>query len=105
MFKKIERAEKYFIIHGNLSTFIGRLVPAVRQLVSIPAGFSKMNFKKFIFFTTLGSGIWTIILAILGYMFGAKQDVLEKYYSEISTVAIIFGVIFIVYLILKKQKN
>lgn len=102
--EKIQKAEKYFIEYGSMSTFIGRLVPAVRQLVSIPAGFSKMDLKKFFFFTALGSGLWTVILAILGYVFGANQEVLEKYYSEISIAAVTVGVIFIVWLVLRNKK-
>ena len=103
--EKIEKAEKYFIENGSISTFIGRLVPAVRQLISIPAGFSKMNLRNFFFFTALGSGLWTIILAILGYVFGANQEVLNNYYKEISIFAVAIGVIFIVYLVLRKKKS
>lgn len=103
--EKIQKAENYFVEYGNLSTFIGRLVPAVRQLISIPAGFSQMDFKKFIFFTTLGSGTWVTILAILGYYFGANQDSLSRYYNEIWTLAIVTGVGFILYLIWKWWKG
>lgn len=81
---KIEKAENYFVDHGSVSTFVGRLVPAIRQLISIPAGFVRMDLKKFFLFTTLGSGAWTIILAILGYQFGANQELLSQYYKEIS---------------------
>ncbi|MBU4217072.1 DedA family protein [Candidatus Parcubacteria bacterium] len=81
---KIEKAEKYFVDHGSVSTFVGRLVPAIRQLISIPAGFVRMDLKKFFLFTTLGSGSWTVILAILGYQFGANQELLSQYYKEIS---------------------
>ncbi len=102
--KKIINAEKYFLKYGNITTFVGRLVPAVRQLISIPAGFSKMNFKKFIFYTFLGSGIWTTILGILGYTFGANKALLNKYYEEISLFFIIIFIIFILFLIFKKNK-
>ncbi len=101
---RIKKAEKYFLRYGNVSTFIGRLVPAVRQLISIPAGFSKMNFKSFIFFTFLGSGIWTTILAILGYILGSNQELLTKYYKEISVFFIIIAVVFILFLMFKKYK-
>ena len=82
--KKIQKAEEYFIKHGKSSTFFGRLVVAVRQLISIPAGFSKMKFSSFMFYTALGSSIWVIILGALGYFFGAQEELLSKHYMEIS---------------------
>lgn len=68
--EKVRHAEEYFDAHGAISTFIGRLVPAVRQLISIPAGLARMNIGKFILFTGLGAGTWNIVLAALGYWLG-----------------------------------
>lgn len=102
---KIERAEKYFLKYGPTSTLIGRLIPGVRQLISIPAGFSKMKLSSFIFYTSLGSGLWVIILAILGYSFGSNQEQLEKYASQISWFFITGAIILIIYLIMRKKKN
>lgn len=102
---KLRRAEEYFVEHGKASTFVGRLVPAVRQLISIPAGFSQMKLREFIFFTFLGSGLWTIILAILGYVFGAQQDLLNQYYKEISIFAVLTGVGFVAYLFFRTKKE
>ncbi|MBU1292120.1 DedA family protein [Patescibacteria group bacterium] len=102
--EKVNKAEKYFLKYGNISTLIGRLVVGVRQLISIPAGFSKMKLSSFIFYTTLGSSIWVVILAVFGYSFGSNQEQLEKYYSEISWFFVILAVIFIAYLIIKKKK-
>jgi len=93
--KKIKKAEAYFLKYGGISTFLGRLVFAVRQLISIPAGFSRMNFKKFIFYTALGSGLWIIILAILGYFFGAQKEIFTKLYIEAKYIGI-FGSLFVI---------
>lgn len=66
--KKVDKAEKYFDDHGAISTFIGRLIPAVRQLISIPAGISRMRISTFTVFTTLGALLWNSILAFMGYL-------------------------------------
>jgi membrane protein DedA with SNARE-associated domain len=97
--KSIEKAENYFIKNGNSSTLIGRLIPGIRQLISIPAGLSKMNLKSFILYTTIGAVIWNIILALLGYFI--PQALVETYYKEISYVMIALGFGFGLYLIYK----
>jgi len=101
--KKIARAENYFLKYGSTSTLIGRFVPAVRQLISIPAGFSKMSLKSFIFYTSFGSGIWVTILAVLGYFFGANQELLARYYGRISLFFIGLAVVLVIGLIIKKR--
>ena len=65
--QKVETAEQFFIKYGVTATLVGRLVPAVRQLISIPAGLAKMNLPKFILFTAIGAGVWNAVLAALGY--------------------------------------
>jgi membrane protein DedA with SNARE-associated domain len=106
--KKIEQSEKFFLKYGNISTLIGRLVPVIRQLISLPAGFSKMNLKNFIIYTSIGSGIWTIILACLGYYLGANKNTLEKYFGEIELFFIGIALITFIYLLInyliKKKK-
>jgi membrane protein DedA with SNARE-associated domain len=101
----IEKSEKFFVKYGKSATFIGRLIPAIRQLISIPAGLAKMNLKDFLFYTILGSGIWNIILALLGYFMYAQKEKLELYYSELSWAMIIAGVLFVFYLIYKSFKK
>lgn len=72
--EKVEKAERYFDEHGAVSTFIGRLIPAIRQLISIPAGISKMNVAQFAIFTTLGALLWNAILAALGWLLAKSVD-------------------------------
>lgn len=84
--EKVKQAETFFQKHGVASTLIGRLVPGVRQLISIPAGLSKMHLGKFLLYTTIGAGLWNIILAIIGYSLAqvpglnSVEAVVEKAY-------------------------
>jgi len=103
--QSVEKSERYFLKYGNSSTFIGRLVPAVRQLISLPAGLSKMDLKAFLFYTTLGSGIWTIILAALGYYLYTQKELLTRYYEEIWWILVVVGVLFLIYLVVKTKRG
>lgn len=103
--EKIKKSEDYFLKYGNISTFFGRLVPVIRQLISIPAGFSKMNLKSFIFFTSLGSLIWVSLLAVIGYQLGSNQELLTEYYNQIKTAFWVLAAVFVFYLFLKIRKK
>ena len=100
--EKIQRAEEYFREKGNVSTFIGRFIPGIRQLISIPAGLSRMHFGAFLWWTFLGAFIWNCILAALGYLAAGQMDRIKEYSHELSVaILIIFGCA-IVYFILKR---
>ncbi|HSO88178.1 MAG TPA: DedA family protein [Draconibacterium sp.] len=104
----VEKSEAYFRKNGNISTLIGRLVPGIRQLISLPAGLVSMNLKNFVLFTLIGSTAWNIILALLGYFFYSQKERLELYYREISYVMLGLGVLYFGYLIyngFKKNKK
>lgn len=97
----LDKAESYFNKYGKSSTFIGRLVPALRQLISIPAGLSRMNLKHFVIFTFIGSSIWNIILTGLGYFLFSKKEVLEQFYHLIKYSFAGLGVLFVIYILYK----
>lgn len=100
--EKVQKAEDYFNDHGKVSTFVGRLIPAIRQLISIPAGLSKMHFGQFLLYTFLGAFIWNTILAALGYVANGQMDLIHKYSHELSVaILVVFGVAVVV-LVLKK---
>jgi len=103
--EKVEHAEGYFNRHGRSSTFIGRLIPGIRHLISIPAGLAKMNVKQFVLYTALGSGIWHIILAILSCYLYSQQNLLMKYMHELSYILLACGALFVAYLVWKYRKK
>ncbi len=98
--EKVEKAEAYFNDHGKVSTFVGRFIPGIRQLISIPAGLSKMHFGWFLFYTFLGAALWNTVLAILGYVAHGQADLINKYSHELSVaILILLGAVVLYYLI------
>lgn len=102
----IKKSELFFKKHGEVTTFVGRLIPGIRQLISIPAGFGKMPIGKFIFYTALGAGIWSGILIYLGMIFGNNMEFIEQNLSIITLLLLTFSfIIILIYLFVKKNKK
>ena len=97
--QKVEKAEDYFREHGAISTFVGRLITVIRQLISIPAGLAKMKLAPFTLYTFLGAAICNCVLALLGYLAHGQKDIIEKYNSELAIALLGFGALFIGYMV------
>lgn len=109
--EKVDKAERYFDNHGAVSTFIGRLIPAIRQLISIPAGLAKMNIGVFTLFTTLGALLWNSVLGLLGWWlaetvpFKDLHPQIEKYNHYLTYIGLGIGVICVLVIIRSVIKN
>lgn len=110
--EKIQRSEKYFADHGVVATLTGRLLPVIRQLISVPAGLAKMHFGKFLLYTTVGAGVWNSILATLGWYLHAvvpEEQLNEKIveygdYIKVAIVAIV-AIVVIYFVVRRMTKN
>ena len=112
----LNKMEQFFKNHGNISTLTGRLIPAVRQYISFPAGLARMNLLHFSIYTSLGAGIWVIILTMLGYFIGENQEMIDEYLKTIIitilAVLAVFGLFYTrkiikakIIQLIKKNKN
>jgi membrane protein DedA with SNARE-associated domain len=76
--RSLDRTERFFRQHGEISTFVGRLLPVIRHLISIPAGMSRMGLGRFVAFTAAGAGIWCAILTYLGWLIGRHGEAVDR---------------------------
>jgi len=101
---KLAKLEDFFIKHGEISTFSGRLILGVRHLISLPAGYARMHLGKFIIYTTLGSAIWVLVLMFVGYQVGSNEALVEHYLGRATIIAVISIVLIAIVYIYKMKK-
>ena len=99
----LEKAERFFAVHGEITTFTGRLVPVVRQLISLPAGAARMPPGKFCLYSMLGAGLWVSILTWIGWMVGRNQEMLHQYLRN-ATLWVLGGAAALVFLYVKMRR-
>lgn len=100
-----DKSEIWFRKYGQIIVFVSRLLPGIRTYISLPAGVAKMNFKKFCFFTFLGSLIWSFILALIGMKLGENWETIGSYFHRLDAVIVILGIALIGFYIYKKRKH
>ena len=104
--EKFAKVETFFLKHGEISTFIGRLLPVVRHLISLPAGLAGMNHLKFSLYTLLGAGIWVTVLTCLGYFIGSNQELIMKYsHHALGIVLLVSSVIILIYVKMQRRNG
>jgi len=104
--EKFAKVEKYFKDHGEISTFIGRLLPVVRHLISLPAGLANMNHLKFSLYTLLGAGLWVTVLSYIGYFIGANRELIMAYSNQaVIGVLVLSAAIIAVYIAVHRRKK
>ena len=104
--EKFARVETFFLKHGEISTFIGRLLPVVRHLISLPAGLAGMNHLKFSLYTLLGAGIWVTVLTCIGYFIGSNQEMIMKYsHHALGVVLLVSSLIVLVYVKMQRRNG
>ncbi len=105
--ESINKADEFFSKHGHISTLVGRLLPVIRQYISLPAGIARMPLKTFTVFTTIGAGFWVIVLTFAGYLLGEHQNLLKEYLHIITIICASIAIIISggYYLYLKRRKK
>jgi len=101
----LDKADRFFAKHGHISTFVGRLIPGIRQYVSLPAGVARMNLAVFSLFTALGAGIWVVVLALVGYWVGNNQALVMDSLHKITVVTLGLCVVLVAAYVLRQRRN
>jgi len=101
----LDKLEAFFKKHGELSTFNGRLIPGIRQLISLPAGLARMNIAKFSFYSALGAGIWVIVLVVIGYLLGSNEELISEYLRSATLIALVSVAFITIFYIIRNKKH
>jgi len=101
----LDKLESFFSKHGEISTFTGRLIPGIRQLISLPAGLARMSITKFSLFTALGAGIWVVVLVALGYLVGSNEELISEYLKSATLIALVCVVLITVFYIVRYKRR
>ncbi len=101
---KLERVDHFFTDHGEISTFVGRLITVVRQYISFPAGLARMHLGKFLFYTGLGAGLWVVVLAVIGYL-AAGNEALIKEYSREATIGLLALCVLVLVVYIRRHRK
>ncbi len=101
----LDKLEAFFTKHGDLSTFNGRLIPGIRQLISLPAGLARMNIAKFTFYSGLGAGIWVIVLVVLGYILGSNEALISEYLKSATLIALLCVIFITIFYVVRHKRR
>ena len=102
----MRKVEDFFKDHGEITTFVGRLLPGIRQYISFPPGIARMDLVRFSIYTVLGAGIWVFILTYIGYMVGKNEALLKAHIHEATVILVVSSLLLIlVYLFIRKRKG
>ena len=101
----LDKLETFFQKHGELSTFNGRLIPGIRQLISLPAGLARMNLWRFSLYSALGAGIWVVVLVGLGYLLGLNEALISQYLHTATLIALVCVVLITLFYIIRNKRR